>query len=186
MEKTRNSQAWLEEGYTLFANEGLEGIQIERLARILQLNKSGFYHYFGDLDGYYSELLNLHKEKGEISKIETIDPDFFNVVVKFKIPVMFHWQLIRIQNKPEFFKVAEAIDQKEDEILSQRWSEYLGIEDNPELAIRYFIIVRDMAYTRMSTQNLDFDFMRNVFTEAKVLMQQIAESKNTLADGTSF
>jgi AcrR family transcriptional regulator len=52
MEKAKNSSAWTEVGYALFAEEGLDGIQVERLARILKLNKSGFYHYFRDLDGY--------------------------------------------------------------------------------------------------------------------------------------
>ena len=52
MEKHKNSSVWTEEGYRLFAKEGLDGIQVERLARILSLNKSGFYHYFGDLEGF--------------------------------------------------------------------------------------------------------------------------------------
>ena len=63
MEKAKNLSVWTEAGYKLFAEEGLEGIQVERLARILQLNKSGFYHYFGDLDGYCEELIKLQKEK---------------------------------------------------------------------------------------------------------------------------
>ena len=63
MEKAKNSSVWTEVGYNLFAEEGIEGIQVERLARILQLNKSGFYHYFGDIDGYCEELINLHKKK---------------------------------------------------------------------------------------------------------------------------
>ena len=60
-----HSLAWLEVGYSLFAAEGPDGIQIERMARILQLNKSGFYHYFGDLEGYHHELLRLHRLKTE-------------------------------------------------------------------------------------------------------------------------
>ena len=62
MEKHKNSAAWTEVGYDLFAHEGLDGIQVERLARILQLNKSGFYHYFGDLEGFCMELFALHKK----------------------------------------------------------------------------------------------------------------------------
>jgi hypothetical protein len=39
-------QGWLDVGYKIFAHEGPEGIQVERLARILGVNKSGFYHFF--------------------------------------------------------------------------------------------------------------------------------------------
>ena len=63
MEKAKTSLLWATAGYELFANEGLEGIQVERLARILQLNKSGFYHYFADLEGFCQELIQLHRRK---------------------------------------------------------------------------------------------------------------------------
>jgi AcrR family transcriptional regulator len=61
MEKVKNSLLWTEEGYNIFAKEGLDAIQVERLARILHLNKSGFYHYFGDLEGYCVELIKMHE-----------------------------------------------------------------------------------------------------------------------------
>ena len=63
MEKHKNSSVWTEEGYCLFAKEGLHGIQVERLARILGLNKSEFYHYFGDIEGFCYALVLLHKKR---------------------------------------------------------------------------------------------------------------------------
>ena len=90
MEKAKNSSIWTEAGYDLFAEEGIEGIQVERLARILNLNKSGFYHYFGDLDGYCDELIKLHERKADLyladlAKVKSIDPDYLMVLVKHKI-----------------------------------------------------------------------------------------------------
>jgi AcrR family transcriptional regulator len=180
MDKARNSDSWLEEGYKLFAEEGLEGIQIERLARILQLNKSGFYHYFGDLDGFYSELITLHQKKAheflhELRRIKSIDPDYFQLVVMNKVAVMFQTQLLRNPDNKLFYSVADSIDKKEGVVLIDLWSEYLGIQDNPDLAIRYFAIVRDMCYARMSFKDLSVDFLSGLFTEAKVVMRQIAD-----------
>jgi AcrR family transcriptional regulator len=63
MKNTKNLSTWLDTGYELFAREGLEGIQIERLARIVGLNKSGFYHYFGNLEIYRHELVKSHVQK---------------------------------------------------------------------------------------------------------------------------
>ena len=45
MTKSNTSQKWIEAGYERFAHEGPHGIQVERLARIIGVNKSGFYHY---------------------------------------------------------------------------------------------------------------------------------------------
>lgn len=184
MEKTRNSSLWIEEGYNLFAKEGLEGIQVERLARILQLNKSGFYHYFGDLEVYCAELLCMHEKKAdvylsEIKRIKTIDPEYLLMISKHKVSILFQMQLIRNKN-PTFYKIAETIDQNENVILRKVWSDYIGFQNNPDLAIRYFNIVRDMFYTRMSFQNLHYPFLHNLMTEAKDLIQQIAEQQAAL------
>jgi AcrR family transcriptional regulator len=179
MEKSKNSSVWTEAGYEIFAAEGMDGIQVERLARILALNKSGFYHYFGDVDGYYDELIKLHKHKADlyladVATIKMIDPDYFNVIVKHKLSVIFHLQLIRRRDKPEFYNIAEKIDQHEDTLIGELWSDYLGFHD-PALAMRYFAIVRDMLYARVSLKNLTYPGLRDLMTEAKAVMQQITK-----------
>lgn len=180
---TKSKSVWMEQGYTLFAEEGLDGLRVERLARILQLNKSGFYHYFGDMDGYCVELLHLHKQKfelyfKEISSIKTIDPDWFKIAIKFKVQIIFQRQLLRCKKNSVFYQAAEALDQ-EAGLLSELWSEYLGLgyAQSRDLAIRHFCMVRDMFYTRASLQNLTYEFIHSVFSEAKILLHQIAESK---------
>jgi AcrR family transcriptional regulator len=180
MEKSKNSSVWTEAGYEIFAAEGIDGIQVERLARILGLNKSGFYHYFGDLEGYCDELISLHKRKADVyladvATIKTIDPDYFNVIVKHRIPILFHLQLIRRKDKPEFYNTAEKIDQQEDTLIGELWSDYLGFHD-PALAMRYFAVVRDMLYARLSFKNLTFLGLRDLMSEAKAVMQQITKN----------
>lgn len=178
MKKDSNSSVWAEEGYTLFAKEGIEGVQIERLARILKLNKSGFYHYFGDLNGFCEQLLILHEKKAECyladaREVTTIDPGYLQLIIDYKIPIMFQIQLIRNKNIQAFKRVAETIDQKEDVVLQDLWTDYIGFHDNPDLAIRYFNIVRDMLYTRLNLQNINYPFLHSMMNEARELMQQI-------------
>ena len=98
MEKQKNSSVWTEEGYRLFAKEGLYGIQVERLARILSLNKSGFYHYFGDIEGFCSALVELHKKKvgeflQEVAVTKKLDPDYLHLLLKYREMVTFQVQL---------------------------------------------------------------------------------------------
>jgi len=190
MEKAKNLSVWTEVGYSLFAEEGLDGIQVERLARMLQLNKSGFYHYFGDLDGYCEELLKVHKRKTdvyleEVATLKSIDPDFLMLLVKYKVPIMFQLQLLRTEN-PLFHKAAELVDQKEEVILRDRWAEYLGIHENPSLAIRYYSIVRDMFYARVNLKNLEYPFLHKHMVEAKAVMQQMTDAKELETGESAF
>jgi AcrR family transcriptional regulator len=183
MLKTTIQALWTEAGYDIFAREGIEGIQVERIARIIARNKSAFYHYFGDTEGYMKQLLVLHKEKArlflaDIRTVTTIDPDYLKLVVKHKIPVLFHIQLIRTKN-PEFVIVAQEIDNAENEVLQDVWMTYVGIHDNAELAGRYLNFVRDMFYTRMRF-SMDYVFLRDLMTEAKLLMQQFFESRHNV------
>ena len=191
MEKAKNSSIWTEAGYDLFAEEGIEGIQVERLARILNLNKSGFYHYFGDLDGYCEELIKLHKRKADVyladvANVKSIDPDYLMVLVQHKVPCMFHLQLIRSTGNLLFYKTAEQIDQQEDVLVGEMWSDYLGIHDHPMLAIRYFNIVRDMLYARVSFKNFDYHLLRKLVAEAKAVMQQMIDAKELETDESVF
>lgn len=191
MTKTNNAMVWTEEGYKIFANEGTEGIQVERLARILNLNKSGFYHYFGDLKSFYDELLKLHENKAQlffddIREIKTIDPEYLEAIAKHKVGILFHMKLIRCKPTTLFYKVAEKLDQQEDLILRDIWAEYIGFQDQPEFAIRYFTIVRDMLYTRLNEDNLTYPFLHKLMTEAKDVMQLNIENKSTLEAGDSF
>jgi hypothetical protein len=73
-----------------------------------------------------------------------------------------------------FYKIAEELDQRAVGRIEELWSEYLGY--NPDLAMRYYSIVRDIIYSRATAQNLTYEFLRNLVTEAKVLAQQISES----------
>jgi AcrR family transcriptional regulator len=178
MEKVKNLTVWTEQGYNLFAKEGMGGIQIGRLARILGLNKSGFYHYFGDLEVYCEELLKLHIIKAnhflaDVTKIKSIDPEYLQLIVKYQIPIMFQIQLLRSEHNESFYKVARTIDEKEDALLADLWREYLGIPTDSEVAIRYFNFVRDMFYARMSLENMNYPFLLKFLSSAKAVVQQL-------------
>lgn len=180
MGKSNNMPAWIEAGYDLFAHEGTEGMQVERLARILGLNKSGFYHYFGDLDGYIDELLKLHEKKSElylnaVRAAETIDPEYLHILIKYKVPAMFHVQLERMRDNPRFKKVAEQLDQQEDEAIRLLWSKYLGTD--PDLAMRYFVIVRDVFYARINFQTFTFEDIQSLLLEARDVLNRVKEGK---------
>lgn len=180
MEKHKNSTVWAEAGYDLFAHDGMDGIQIERLARILQLNKSGFYHYFGDLEGFYVELLKLHKQKinlfvAEACELKTLDPDYLNLVVRHASLIMFQVQLVRNPNNLFFYNASEMFDEKLGGAVRQLWCDYLDVPGDSDLGIRYLAIVRDMFYTRVGFQTLTYTFLHNIVASAKAIMDEISQ-----------
>lgn len=182
MEQTKNLSLWTEEGYSLFASEGMDGIQVERLSRILQLNKSGFYHYFGDMEGFYAELVKLHHKKiGEflrrVGEIKKPAPEYLQLIIENTPSVMFQVQLKRNKCHYAFYEAGEQVDRELDLAMHQLWCDFLGISRGGDLASRYFFIVRDMFYARMSFQNLNYPFLLDLALEAKQLVAQFIQRR---------
>lgn len=187
MEKHKNSIAWIDAGYALFAREGLDGIHVERLARILHLNKSGFYHYFGDLEGFCTELLNLHKHRvnvfvEEILQTETLDPDYLELLVRHAETSMFQVQLVRTPNNRMLYEVSEMADEKVVFAIRKLWCDHMGIPHDSNLGIRYLTIVRDMFYTRISFQNHNYNFLHKIVVDAKAVFDEMSHCKSLETD----
>src|SRR5690349_5144151 len=109
MTKLKTSEKWIEAGYECFAQEGPFGIQVERLARIVGLNKSGFYHYFDDHDTYMEKLVEYHYKRihqfvSEVRTLKTFDPEYLELIVKYKMTAMVQMQLGRNRNIVLFSK----------------------------------------------------------------------------------
>lgn len=125
MEKAKNSSVWIEEGYRIFSEEGMDGIQVERLARILQLQKN-----------------------------------------------------------QSFYAKSQLIDQRVNVAVQQLWCDYLNLSGRAELGIRYYSIIRDMFYTRISFQNLNYDFLHKFVSDAKSIVIEISDGKVLESDKT--
>jgi AcrR family transcriptional regulator len=182
MEKNKNSAVWTEKGYDLFAHEGWHRIQVERLARILQLNKSGFYHYFGDFDGFSMELINMHKKNiniflQDVRQIKNLDPDYLLLLTKHATTIMFQVQLTRYRSHDSFYEVSEKVDQWIDLGVRELWLDFIGVHSKAAFAMRYYHIVRDMFYTRASFQNLNYPYLHNLLGDAKTVMCKISACK---------
>lgn len=169
---------WIGTGYQLFAEEGPEGIQVERLARILGLNKSGFYHYFGDMESFSKQLIDHHyrvfdKFLDDVATCENIEPDFHATLFKHRVVVMAQMHLVRNKSNPMFYGAHKELDDRVARAVHAIWAEYIGIQSNPELVYQYFGIIRDMFYARISWANFNIDFLRQVGEEAKEVVAKI-------------
>ncbi len=182
MSKPKTSQVWIENGYTLFAQDGLDGIQVERLAKVVNLNKSGFYHYFGDREFFLEELMKHHMQMGrtitqELIRMEQIDPDFFHILLKYTEPIMAHMQLVRYRQNSLLNKNFAQVNELTDTAILPKWAEFIGMSDHPELAHKYFEQARDMFYSRITPDKMNMEFLKSLFYEVRALIQQLISKR---------
>lgn len=185
MTKFKASEKWIDAGYDLFAHDGLEHIQIERMARILGLNKSGFYHYYGTLEIFFEQLVIHHNTKidlliTDIQDCQNIDPDILNTLIKHDVTLMAQVHFTRNKSNPLFHSVSENSNQKIDRAILPIWAQHIGLVHNYDLASRYCRFVRDMFYTRISFENFNYYFLHVLATEAREIVEEILKEKTSI------
>ena len=177
-----NSHRWIHDWYDLFAREGPDGIQVERLARVLGLNKSGFYHYFGDRNTYTARLLQHHYARvasmvNEIESIHSFDPEYLEVLTRHQTTVMANKQLLMNRHIELFANTFHQVNEAIDRASISVWSKYVEMSDQPELALRYFKLIRDVVYARINFDNFTPEFLRIIVSEAKAIMEDTMRHK---------
>jgi AcrR family transcriptional regulator len=180
MPKVSSQQAWIETGYSLFAKYGLEGIQVEPLARALGMNKSGFYHYFGDRDSFLESMMQYHVLQGEniaaeYKKIEDFERDYINVLMRYPTPMIVHMQLVRNKHIKLLNDYFTRINMFVDQGILPHWADYVGLSDNMPLALQYFEMIRDTFYSRVTIETYRPDFILRFVREAKQLVAELRQ-----------
>jgi AcrR family transcriptional regulator len=184
MSRINSLNIWIETGYEQFAAEGLEGIQVERLARITGLNKSGYYHYFGDRNSFLEHLMKHHESQAEMLTIDMhlmkkIDPDFIHVLLKYPITILVHMQLVRNRHDIFLAHIYNKVNEFVDRAVLPTWAEFIGTPHNHEFALKYFEQARDMFYSRITLKNLNHAFLHNLIYDAKGLVQEAIRINST-------
>lgn len=177
--KASSYNKWIEVGYGLFAEEGHEGIQVERLGRITGLNKSGFYHYFGDRFVFFDHLIQHHFENTRdmaeaIRKLKDYNPSFIKLLVDRKTAVFFQMQLIRNRNVDVFLKAHTEAAQLIFPAIIPLWSDY--VELPPEIAQKYWSIMRDTFNSRITLKNYSVSFISEMTEQIRELVRIAAET----------
>lgn len=185
MAKENSATKWLETGYTLFAREGPDGVQIEKIARLLALNKSSFYHYFGTLEIFYELLVQHHCNRFDVvmkdaQRAESLDPDYLDTIVKHKVTFMFQMQLTRHKSNTLFSKACLRVNQKIDQSIILLWNKHLGLIDNDDLSLLLLGFVRDSFYARVSFENFNYYFLHELVSGAKRIVEEIRQRRISL------
>ncbi len=166
------SEKWIEAGYNLFVKEGSDGLHVEKLARILGLNKSGFYHYFGNHDIYFDHLMqyHLHQIDSMTESMQSIDqfvPGFVQLLAEFSIPVLVQKQLQRAGHLPVFAESYKEVNKKLELNILPLWADFIELAENPTLALRYLEFVKDIFFARLTPHTLNIEYILDFCMEAK-------------------
>lgn len=167
---------WIKTGYQLLGTEGIEGIKIERLAKILNLNKSGFYYYFGTLDSFVKKLIEYHVDMaktvaGEIAICNNIDPDLLLLVIKHKIFFLVESQLL-VKNRHGILNLDEAGKVINGGLLLVG-SKITGVSNDPRVSPALLSMIRHLLYARIDERNLTYEFLHQLSVEAEEVFAQI-------------
>jgi AcrR family transcriptional regulator len=81
---------WINLGYRLFAEQGVSGINVEKMAKTLKVNKSSFYWHFKTKKEFISQLITFWKNK-ETDRIINLTNDKKTGLDKLKalIPLIY-------------------------------------------------------------------------------------------------
>jgi AcrR family transcriptional regulator len=180
MSKNNSEHTWIEAGYEQFAAEGLEGIQVERLARITALNKSGYYHYFGERDTFLEKLMEHHLHLGitytnELKQIQQFDPEYLELLIKYKTPLMFTSQLVRNRHHHLLVRTHQQINEMVDPVLSKLFADFIGHKDHLEFSTKYYNQVRYMFHAQITPERMNYTFLRDFMYEAREVIQRAIE-----------
>ncbi len=186
MSKKNSEHIWIEAGYNQFATEGLEGIQVERLARITGLNKAGYYHYFGDRDTFLEKLMEHHLDisttyTDELKQVQQFDPEYIELIIKYKTPMMFANQLIMNRHDKLLVRTQELVKEMVDPVLSKLFADFIGFSDHLEFSAKYYNQVRYMFHAQISPEKMNYPFLRDFMYEAREVIQRAVELAKTQA-----
>ncbi len=171
-------EKWIETGYLLFAHEGADGLQIERMARILKLNKSGFYHYFGTLEVFHERLLSHHIKyvelfAADITQCHDFVTDFLPLLMRHRLAAM-----VQVQHKRKNKDLLGSAIIKSDQLIGLAvlpiWMKHIEIHGNENLAFRYWCLVRDGFYQRVELKSSWYSDLHQHALDVKEVAQLLA------------
>lgn len=181
-------EEWVNLGYQLFSEEGHEGFQVDRLARILGRNKSSFYHYFPEKELYIKSLIDLHWKNAielrqKYTEVEEFDPGFIRLLIENKQLILFHMNLIRNKDVKIFKEVFQKINDFIDPAIIPIWAKEFSISES--LARQLFPTARDVFYCRLTKDNFTEDFVRDFVREIKEFIGNLLQEKSLVYSGNA-
>jgi len=176
-------QKWIITGYEIVSEKGFEGLNVELLSNRMSRNKSSFYHYFGNIEKFRTELFNHHQQRAEelsqiLKKGKSLVPDLVNAFIQFKVDMLFHKQ-IRIYREDEAFRkcIEKSYGIVEHSIL-EKWINHTELQHRPLFAKSLLSLVADNFFLNI-TNHFNHSWLENYVKELSHLVDQMKFPNNS-------
>lgn len=171
---TDNIEIWIKAGYEIFALTGEIGLKIEPLAKKVGINKSSFYHHFGDLELFIEFLLKYHIEQAFIiadkeRNAKNIDPDLIEIVVEHRIDLLFNRQLRIHQNIELFAKTLLQSNRVVGEAFITIWANELNLPLTQKQIAGIFTLALENFFLQININNLNHNWLSAYFANLKAI-----------------
>ncbi|MCR9288191.1 MAG: hypothetical protein NXI23_12495 [Bacteroidetes bacterium] len=173
---------WIKEGYYMASKDGIKNLNVESIGRNINKNKSSFYHYFGDIEIFETELLEFHVQQVEIfaqlaANCERIRPDLLNLFIEHKTDLFFHKQL-RINRENQAYKKCyeEAFIKLEQGIMN-KWTDFLGLNNQQLFSQTFLNLISENFLLQITHKSFNFEWLNNYLEEVHAILKQMNSKK---------
>jgi AcrR family transcriptional regulator len=161
MEKTsENRQKWLEAGYSLFGELGLEALNVEKLSSLVGLSRSSFYYYFGDLFAFEAALMNIHcknyQKFGELINTYIVFEELFSdEIMAHKVALAFQRQLLINKSVKRYQECSDKARSFTEAKTYELWTKFKKVDQDSDEEWALFKAIRDFYFVQFgqSDQN---------------------------------
>ena len=172
MKNSESKQIWIEKGYEHFALFGPENLSINKISKDIGSSRASFYHYFGDVDVFIEELLDMHWQIGQdfnsagIESCKKLFPDLHKLVEKYPITLQFTRQLFLNRHIPAFnYMFNKMYSSHSHSFILTLFAEQYGLHQSKEIIENLWITVGDSWYSRLDPNNLSAENMQQLAEE---------------------
>lgn len=168
-------QPWIHIGYDGFSKQGPKGLKVELMAKLVNKNKSSFYHHFADMEVFIECLLHYHLERTKFIVARTKEcknmvPEMLQLLVEVKEDLLFNRQLRIHRHLPEFKTCFEKANKPVEDAFLKIWSEALELGENEQLAQIVLNLAVENFYLQITEETLTYDWILTYFNEIRTMV----------------
>ncbi|MGH1338011.1 MAG: TetR/AcrR family transcriptional regulator [Aureispira sp.] len=178
-------EPWIQQAYTIFAQEGPKGLQIERLAKLVGKSKSSFYHHFADIVTFTEVLLQYHYDRSvwiaeQERQCANVIPEMLDFILTIKTDLLFNRQLRIHRQEPDFRQCFEETNRLVGEAIVDIWAKELGLTHNSHLAGMVLTLSLENFYLQITEETLNYPWLEAYVQQLKKMVQEFGKTTKTV------
>lgn len=180
--KINTKQPWIEQGNLLFSLSGPSVLKVEVLARDVGKSKSSFYHHFADMDLFIDCLLRHHMQQVHLiaareAACRNVDPELLEVLVEFKLDMLFSRQLRIHRDVPAYRNCYEETNRHAVQSIIDIWADTMGLSEKSYLATMVLQLTMENFFLQITEETLNMQWLKAYAQELKVMVREFKKTE---------